>query len=67
MMGRWRVEKSDDGVIWEEIASFFNGPIARSVFDTELGWEHHRHIRLVAPDGTIEERATLRGRAPRSR
>jgi hypothetical protein len=67
MMGRWRIEKSSDGALWEEIISFFNGPIAQGVFDVELVFEKHRFIRLVRPDGTVEERAAFPDRAPRSR
>jgi hypothetical protein len=59
MMGRWRVERSMDGSIWDELVAFFGAPPALGVFRFELERERFPFIRLVAPDGTVEERARI--------
>ena len=60
-MGRWRVERSADGALWDEIAAFFGGSVALNVFHPELELARFPFIRLVAPDGVIQERARARG------
>lgn len=59
-MGRWRVEASRDGRAWDEVAAFFGADCALTTFDFELARERHAHLRLVSPDGVVEERAVLR-------
>lgn len=58
--GRWKIEGSQDRFNWKEIASFHSQPIAQGVFDVELALEGWLWIRLVDPNGTIQERALTR-------
>lgn len=58
-MSKWTVEASEDGSVWIELVSLHSPDLARAVFDTELLTEKKPFIRLLAPDGTIQERAKL--------
>lgn len=57
MTDKWRVEGSGDGVIWTELVSFYGAELAQATFDAELGMNNYDWIRLVSPDGRIEEKA----------
>lgn len=61
-MGRWRIEASEDGASWTELAAFFWARYALHLFDFEVEHARHAWLRLVSPDGTVEERTAL-GRA----
>lgn len=56
----WTIEGSDDRFNWSEIVSFNGAVLAAAAFDFELILEKWLWIRLVAPDGTIQERARTR-------
>lgn len=54
---RWKIEGSDDRVYWEGIASFHSAEIAQRVFDLELVLIKRTYLRLVDPNGVVQERA----------
>jgi len=54
---RWKIERSDDGVEWKESASFFWADLAQRAFDLELVLRKAKYVRLLAPDGRVQERA----------
>jgi len=53
----WILERSDDGLTWRRAATFLWSELAYAAFDAELVFRKAKFVRLVAPDGTVHERA----------
>jgi hypothetical protein len=53
----WTIERSDDQISWKNMVSFVGSELARRAFDLELIVKNGKYVRLLAPDGQVQERA----------